>query len=51
MTIKSDRWIREMAAQGMIEPFEPAQVRQVGEGGPRQLEGVGHQVSTYFIRI
>jgi dCTP deaminase len=28
MTIKSDRWIRRMAAQGMIEPFEPAQVRQ-----------------------
>ncbi|MGB1400866.1 MAG: dCTP deaminase [Pseudohongiellaceae bacterium] len=28
MTIKSDRWIREMAsAQGMIDPFEPAQVR------------------------
>ncbi|NBQ71937.1 MAG: dCTP deaminase [Gammaproteobacteria bacterium] len=30
MTIKSDRWIREMAsAQGMIDPFEPAQVRFV----------------------
>jgi dCTP deaminase len=29
MTIKSDRWIRQMAAQhGMIEPFEPDQVRQ-----------------------
>jgi dCTP deaminase len=28
MTIKSDRWIRRMAAQGMIEPFEPSQVRQ-----------------------
>jgi len=27
MTIKSDRWIREMAALGMIEPFEPEQVR------------------------
>ncbi len=32
MTIKSDRWIREMAAKGMIEPFEPAQVRE-NEGG------------------
>ena len=29
MTIKSDRWIREMAAQGMIEPFEAGQVRAV----------------------
>lgn len=28
MTIKSDRWIRKMAEErGMIEPFEPAQVR------------------------
>ena len=28
MSIKSDRWIREMAtSHGMIEPFEPAQVR------------------------
>ncbi|NGX15543.1 dCTP deaminase [Wenzhouxiangella sp. XN24] len=30
MSIKSDRWIREMAASaGMIEPFEPGQVRAV----------------------
>jgi len=27
MSIKSDRWIRRMAAQGMIEPFSPDQVR------------------------
>lgn len=27
MSIKSDRWIRRMAAEGMIEPFEPGQVR------------------------
>ena len=28
MTIKSDKWIRRMAAEtGMIEPFEPDQVR------------------------
>ena len=33
MAIKSDRWIRRMAeAQGMIEPFEPGQVRE-GELG------------------
>ena len=29
MSIKSDRWIRRMAAQGMIEPYEPGQVRMV----------------------
>ena len=29
MTIKSDRWIRRMAAEGMIEPFEAGQVREV----------------------
>ena len=30
MGIKSDRWIRRMAVeQGMIEPFEPGQVREV----------------------
>lgn len=29
MSIKSDRWIREMAeSRGMIEPFEPGQVRE-----------------------
>ncbi|OJZ18252.1 MAG: dCTP deaminase [Thiobacillus sp. 65-29] len=30
MSIKSDKWIRRMAAEhGMIEPFEPGQVKQV----------------------
>ena len=30
MTVKSDRWIRQMAQeQGMIEPFEPGQVKNV----------------------
>ena len=29
MAIKSDRWIRRMAGQGMIEPFESGQVRNV----------------------
>jgi len=28
MAIKSDRWIRRMAGQGMIEPFEAGQVRE-----------------------
>ena len=27
--IKSDKWIRRMAAKGMIEPFEPGQVKEV----------------------
>jgi len=27
MSIKSDKWIRRMAAQGMIDPFETGQVR------------------------
>ena len=29
MSIKSDRWIRRNAAAGMIEPFEPGQVKLV----------------------
>jgi len=30
MSVKSDRWIRRMAKeQGMIEPFEPDQIRHV----------------------
>lgn len=33
MTVKSDRWIRQMAqAHGMIEPFAPQQVRSVDGG-------------------
>ncbi len=33
MSIKSDRWIREMATtQGMIDPFEPDQIRQASDG-------------------
>jgi len=31
MSIKSDRWIREAAARGMIEPFEPGQVRVLND--------------------
>jgi len=29
MSVKSDKWIRRMAAQGMIEPFEAGQVKEV----------------------
>jgi dCTP deaminase len=33
MSIKSDKWIRRMAEQhGMIEPFEPGQVRTAADG-------------------
>jgi dCTP deaminase len=33
MSIKSDNWIRRMAEQhGMIEPFEPGQVREGSQG-------------------
>ena len=32
MPVKSDRWIKRMAAShGLIEPFEPRQVRKVGD--------------------
>ena len=32
MSIKADKWIRRMAeGQGMIEPFEPGQVRYAGD--------------------
>ena len=30
MAIKSDTWIRRMAGQGMIEPFEAGQVKHLG---------------------
>jgi len=32
MSIKSDRWIRRQAEAGMIEPFEPGQVRTANGG-------------------
>ena len=33
MSIKSDRWIRRMAEEhGMIEPFEPGQIRANAQG-------------------
>jgi deoxycytidine triphosphate deaminase len=37
VSIKNDRWIRKMAAQGMIEPFAPDQVRAVD----------GHKIVSY----
>jgi len=33
VTVKSDKWIRRMAEnEGMIEPFEPGQIRENGSG-------------------
>lgn len=47
MSIKSDKWIRHMAAQGMIDPFEPNQVRSV-EG--RKIVSYGTSSYGYDIR-
>lgn len=47
MSIKSDRWIRKMAAQGMIEPFEPNQVRYVDK---RKIVSYGTSSYGYDIR-
>ena len=49
MSIKSDKWIRHMAeTAGMIEPFEPRQVRQT-EGG-RKIISYGTSSYGYDIR-
>ena len=48
MSIKSDRWIRRMAAQhAMIEPFEPRQVREL-DG--RRIVSYGTSSYGYDIR-
>jgi dCTP deaminase len=47
MTIKSDKWIRRMAAQGMIEPFEPAQVRELNG---RKIVSYGTSSYGYDVR-
>jgi dCTP deaminase len=49
MTIKSDKWIRRMAAShNMIEPFAPDQVR-VSEDG-RKIVSYGTSSYGYDIR-
>jgi len=48
MTIKSDRWIRRMAAQGMIEPFEPGQVRNVNG---QKIVSYGTSSYGYDVRV
>jgi dCTP deaminase len=48
MSIKSDKWIRRMAEQhGMIEPFEPGQVR---ESDGRKIVSYGTSSYGYDIR-
>jgi deoxycytidine triphosphate deaminase len=48
MSIKSDRWIRRMAEQhGMIEPFEPGQVR---EANGRRVVSYGTSSYGYDVR-
>jgi dCTP deaminase len=47
MAIKSDKWIRRMAQQGMIEPFEPRQVREVAG---RRIVSYGTSSYGYDIR-
>jgi dCTP deaminase len=45
MSIKSDRWIRRMAAEaGMIDPFTEGQIRQVDSSGRRVIS---YGVSSY----
>ena len=49
MSIKSDKWIRRMAEQhGMIEPFEPKQVKTNGAG--ERLVSYGTSSYGYDIR-
>ena len=49
MSIKSDKWIRKMAEQhGMIEPFEPGQVKTSADG--QRLVSYGTSSYGYDIR-
>jgi dCTP deaminase len=49
MSIKSDKWIRKMAEQhGMIEPFEPNQVKMNAEG--QRMVSYGTSSYGYDIR-
>jgi dCTP deaminase len=47
MAIKGDKWIRRMAAKGMIEPFEAGQVREVGG---RKIVSYGTSSYGYDVR-
>jgi len=48
MSIKSDKWIRRMAAEsGMIEPFEPSQVRHTTDALGNKTRIVSYGTSSY----
>ena len=48
MSIKSDKWIRRMAEQhGMIEPFEPGQVRSAPDANGAMKRIVSYGTSSY----
>ncbi|NJK61135.1 MAG: dCTP deaminase [Oscillatoriales cyanobacterium SM2_1_8] len=47
-TLKNDRWIAEMAAQGLLEPFEPHLLRQVGD---RRVISYGLSSYGYDLRL
>jgi len=50
--LKSDRWIREQAALGMIEPFTPELVRVVGNNGvARQVLSFGTSSYGYDLTL
>ena len=49
MSIKSDRWIRRMAPEhGMLDPFEPGQVRHAADG--QKIVSYGTSSYGYDIR-
>ncbi len=48
MSVKSDRWIRRMAAEGMIEPFEAGQVRTVNG---QKIVSYGTSSYGYDVRV
>jgi len=49
MSVKSDRWIRRMAAEGMIEPFEAGQVRTAADG--HKIVSYGTSSYGYDVRV
>ncbi|MFE4106746.1 dCTP deaminase [Almyronema epifaneia] len=52
--IKNDTWIHQMAAAGLIQPFEPKLVRQIqleGFAQPRQVISYGLSSYGYDIRL
>lgn len=52
MSIKSDRWIREMATKhGMIEPFEDAQIRSESSAGQKSVISYGVSSYGYDLRV